>query len=141
MNPVSRVRAKNTSKKDLEVIDFNRCAPEEDECRYIIKKVIEQAVRDFTALEHAETATEQYDFQTAVCFLFEDEYRVNWGGEEMSLQDLLDWVDLEASWVRKKAIETKARKLKKLSLKEKERQKNDKRKNSVPSGKHGVQRR
>jgi len=115
---VPKACAKNTEKQEDEVLDFYRSLPEVDECRFLIKKVVEQAVRDYSALEHSTSASEQFDYQTAVGFLFDDSYRVNWGGQEMSLQDLLDWVDLEAEWVRKKAKQAKERRIKKALLKQ-----------------------
>ena len=131
-----RTRAKNSA-KDEQVVDFYRSLPEVDECRFLIKKILEQAVRDFIAFRNAKTASEQYTFITAACFLFDDEYRVDWGGEEMSLQDLLDWVDLEADWVRKKAILARDRKKKRFSLK---KVIEDEQEDMLHSGTHGVRR-
>lgn len=111
-----RLRAKN-SVKDEEVGDFYRSLPEVDECRYLIQKIIEQAVRDFIALEKSTSATEHYSYETACGFLFDDNYRVNWGGEEKSFQDLLDFIDLDAAWVRKKTLESREKKLKRISFK------------------------
>lgn len=120
-----KTRAKNTAQQEEEILDFHRSIPEIDECRFLIKKVVEQAVRDYSSLEHSTSASEQFDYQTAVGFLFDDNYRVNWGGQEMSLQDLLDWVDLEAEWVRKKAKQAKERRLRKALLKKSEQGTND----------------
>lgn len=129
-----------TDSHQAETLDFHRSIPEIDECRFLIKKVIEQAVRDFAALEHAESSSDQQDFQTAYAFLFDDGYRISWGGEEMSLQDLLDWVDLDQEWVRKKALLARKRKQKKIQLrkeaKRKEQDEDDK--DSIPSGVDGV---
>jgi hypothetical protein len=129
-------------KRDEETIDFHRSTPELDECRFLIKKVIEQAVRDFAALENATSSSEQSDYQTACGFLFDDEYQIDWGGLEMSLQDLLDWVDLEAEWVRKKAILAKERRKQKVFLKQeaKRREHEQSREGSVSRRVNGVQR-
>lgn len=137
-----KARAKNTGKRDEETIDFHRSIPELDECRFLIKKVIEQAVRDFAALEDAVSSSEQSDYQTACGFLFDDDYHINWGGQEMSLQDLLDWVDLEAEWVRKKALLAKERRKQKALVKQeaKRREHEQKRKGGVSSRVDGVQR-
>ena len=98
-------------------LDFNRCAPEEDECRLIILKVVEQAVRDYIALEKSESLSDQQEYELVKEFLFDDEYIIDWGGANLSLQDLLDWVGLEVEWVREKAIKAKVRKLKRFSMK------------------------
>jgi hypothetical protein len=129
------MRAKNSSKDD--VGEFYRSMPEIDECRYLIKKVLEQAVRDFVAFKDKTSATEKYDYETAVCFLFDDTYRVDWGGREMSLQDLLDWVDIEVEWVRKKALETRKRKQKRFSIK---KAVEDEEEDMLHSGTNGVRR-
>jgi len=130
--------AKNTVKDTNDSVDFCRSLPEIDECRFLIKKVIEQAVRDFAALEEAKSSSEQADYQTAYGFLFDDDYRINWGGEEMSLQDLLDWVDLEADWVRKKAVTAKHRRQQKVLLRQEAKENDDEYQDSLSSGINGV---
>ena len=138
---MSKQRAKNT---DQESLDFHRSIPEIDECRFLVKKVIEQAVRDFAALENAESSGDQLDYQTACGFLFDDDYRISWGGEEMSLQDLLDWVDLDAEWVRKKALLAKERRKEKVAkrqeIKDKENDTKQDGEDGVSSRVNGVQR-
>lgn len=138
-----RKSAKNTAKQSEEKVDLNRTIPEIDECRFLIKKVIEQAVRDFSALEHAVSTGEQADYQSACEFLFDEDYCLNWGGQEMSLQDLLDWVDLNAEWVRKKARLAKERRKQKVLLREEaKRRDNDDNdtEESILGGVDGVQR-
>lgn len=111
-------RTKFTSEEDQ--VEFHRSIPELDECRFLIKKVIEQAVRDYAALEHAETLSDQQDYESACGFLFDDDYRIEWGGQLMSLQDLLDWVDLDQGWVRRRARLAKENKLAKQEAKRRE---------------------
>ena len=127
---MSKACSKSTKQN---IADFYRSVPEIDECRYLIKKVLEQAVRDFIAFEHSKVASEIYDYQTAACFLFDDSYTISWGDGEMSLQDLLDWVDIEVEWVRKKVFEAKKRKQKRFSLKKTIRQRRKKENNDTNS--------
>ena len=81
--------------------------PHPDECRLIILKLIEQTIRDYLSLEHATTTSEKWYFNTAECFLFEDEYRIDWGGEDRSLRDFLDLLDIDIVWFREKVLKKK----------------------------------
>ncbi len=134
MNKVPR----SWSKKNDEVLEFDRTLPELDECHYLIQKMIEQAVRDFISLEKSTVLAEQFDYQTACGFLFDDSYRVQWGEEEKSLQDLLDCINLDIEWMRKKAIEAKEKKLKKIRLKQAQTRKKLNAKNRLSLRTNGV---
>jgi hypothetical protein len=76
--------------------------------------MIDQTIRDYIGLERSITPIEQWHHATATCFLFEDGYRINWGGEEKSLQDLLDILDLDMNWVRERIQKLKEKKQKEI---------------------------
>lgn len=84
--------------------------PHVDECRHLILKVLEQAVRDFIALEHSKAPIEQFHYETAKKFLFEDQYEIRWGKSYKTCTDLLDILNLEVEWFRNKVHKTKKRK-------------------------------
>ena len=77
-------------------------SPTEEESRLLLLKVIEQAIRDFVNLSNSSSPMDQISFQTAEGLLFDDEYRVNYGGGEMSLEDMLDILGLDIDWLRRK---------------------------------------
>lgn len=77
-------------------------APDMEESRFLILKVMEQAIRDYLALEEAQTTHEVFLWQTAAGFIFDDDYRLMWGDQELSPEDLLGMVDINISWLRQK---------------------------------------
>ena len=81
--------------------------PSLDECRFLILKIVEQAVRDFLSLEHASSSSEKEYYQTACEFIFNDRYRIDYGGEEKSLQDVLDLIDADIEWFRENVVKLK----------------------------------
>jgi hypothetical protein len=74
-----------------------------EECRYIILKVLDQAIRDYCSLHSSELPNEKFAFATANAFLFDDEYRIGWGEKEFSTEEFLMFVDLDLEWVREQA--------------------------------------
>ena len=73
-----------------------------DECKKIISKMIEQTVRDYVGLEKSPEPVNQRTWLEASCFLFEEEYRVDWGGDEKSLEDFLGILNIDIDWFREK---------------------------------------
>lgn len=71
-----------------------------DECRALICKMIEYAVRDYVSFMHSKLPKEQELFLFAEAFIYDDSYRVDWGGEEKSLQDFLEIIGTEVEWFR-----------------------------------------
>ena len=71
-----------------------------DECRALISKMIEYAVRDYMSFGKSQIPKEKELHMFAEAFLFDDSYRVDWGGNEKSLQDLLEIIDVEVEWFR-----------------------------------------
>jgi len=88
--------------------------PEIDECRLLILKMIEQTVRDYLNLENSPAPIERWYFEAAECFLFEEEYRVDWGGCEKSLKDFLDIIDIDIDWFRDNVHKLKNKKSKQI---------------------------
>ena len=91
--------------------------PELDECRILILKIVEQSVRDYVSLERSPAPIDQYYYQTAYLFIFQDEYRIHWGNTTKSLTDLLDLLDLDVDWFRMRVKELKIRKVKQFNIK------------------------
>jgi len=91
--------------------------PNIDECRYLILKIIEQAVRDYISLDGSDVLAEQALFATAEGFLFDDDYQIHWGDEEKTLCDLLDFLDIDIDWFRERVEIAKERKLKGFKIK------------------------
>lgn len=90
----------------------------EDECRYLLLKIVEQAVRDFINLEHSTAPIDQYFYETAVDFLFNDEYRIQWGELTIGLEHIMEYMGLELEWAREKALLAKERKLASFEMKQ-----------------------
>jgi len=74
--------------------------PNEEQCRILMLKVLEQAVRDFCSLARSELANEQQTWEEARAFLFENGYHFRWGDWELTLESFLDILDLDVRWVR-----------------------------------------
>ena len=74
--------------------------PNPEEVRFLIMKVIEQAVRDYCSLANAELPAEKALWETARGFIFDDSYTVDWGDKEYRLEDLLDILELDIVWFR-----------------------------------------
>ena len=76
--------------------------PNIEECKFLLLKVVEQAVRDILAYkgtddqELIDRAKEAYEF------IFDDEYYIAWGDEEFNLQIILDFLDIDLEWFRDK---------------------------------------
>jgi hypothetical protein len=62
--------------------------------------MIEQTVRDYLNLQYSSAPIERWYYEASECFLFEEEYRVDWGGCEKSLKDFLDILDIDIDWFR-----------------------------------------
>lgn len=79
--------------------------PDPEECRIIILKIIEQASRDYLSLHKGKTAALQYTWQTARDFIFKDKYLINWGGRVTTSAELMELVDIDINWLRRKMRE------------------------------------
>lgn len=92
---------------------MNNGKPYVDECRILLLKIIEQAVRDFLCLDTALSQTDQYDYETACQFLFDDNYYINFGGQDRSLSEIVDILDIDLIWLRRKIVQKKDQKVRK----------------------------
>ena len=90
--------------------------PTPDECKYLILKVIEQAVRDYLSLEKTNTPIEKLYYDTACEFLFDDEYIVEFGGANKTLRDFLEILDIELQWFRERVMRLKSARHKNISI-------------------------
>lgn len=75
--------------------------PTPERCRFLMLKVLEQAVREYCALRDSDIPSEQATWELARDFLFDNSYRFMWGDRELSLETFLDHLDLDIEWVRK----------------------------------------
>jgi len=81
--------------------------PQEDECKYLLMKIVEQAIRDYINLEKCIVPTEVQYYESSQDFLFDDECRIQYGDFLLSFTDILHTLGLEVDWFRKKVIELK----------------------------------
>lgn len=92
---------------DYKGIEFylSSYTPDPEECRIIILKIIEQASRDYLALRNGKTAALQYTWETARDFIFKDKYLMYWGGKVTTSAELMELVDIDINWLRRKMRE------------------------------------
>ena len=74
--------------------------PEPEQCRFLMLKVLEQAVRDYCSFVDSDIPSEQTSWGLARDFLFDNDYRFMWGDREVSTEEFLDLIDLDVHWVR-----------------------------------------
>ena len=74
--------------------------PNEEECCYLLMKMIEQTVRDYCSLHSSTLQQEKDTWESARGFIFDDEYRVAWGETALSLESVLDILDIDIHWFR-----------------------------------------
>ena len=90
---------------------FVRTLPHIDECRILILKIIDQAIRDYLNLEHSNSPSERRYYEEACEFLFDADYYIDYGGVDKNLQDLLDILDIDIEWMRERVVKLKDRKI------------------------------
>ena len=74
--------------------------PEPEQCRFLMLKVLEQAVRDYCALVDSVVPNERVLWETARDFIFDDEYKIAWGDWNLNIVEFLEILDIDASWFR-----------------------------------------
>lgn len=84
--------------------------PQLDECKYLLLKVVEQSIRDYSNLEHAITPIEKQHFESARDFIFDDSYQIYLGEYEVNMEDILGIMNLDIEWFRDRVHELKASK-------------------------------
>jgi len=92
---------------------------EEDDCYFIIFKIIEQAVHDFILLDKSANFKDRDDYYTACEFLFNNEYTIMYGDEEKKLEELLELIDIDINWFKNKIIKLKENRVNNLQEKRK----------------------
>jgi hypothetical protein len=76
--------------------------PNEEECRFILLKVVEQAVRDYTGLFRFKDMKSLENWNSAKEFLFDNDYCIDWGEEIIGLIEILEELDIDIKWFRMK---------------------------------------
>jgi hypothetical protein len=76
-----------------------------DETRMLMLKIIEQAIRDYVNLRKSTVPIEVQYWESARDFLFDPEYRIDWGEFELDIEDILDYLSLDYDWFKRKLIE------------------------------------
>lgn len=75
--------------------------PDEEQCRILMLKVLEQAVRDYCSLSDSHSSLDKETFEQARAFLFDDDYHFMWGDWELTLESFLDILNLDVEWIRR----------------------------------------
>lgn len=76
--------------------------PNIEEYRFLILKVVEQAVRDYLLLSNSVLPSDIYLWKTAESFIYDSEHTIMWGDLEMTLEDLLNVIDINVDWFRER---------------------------------------
>lgn len=77
--------------------------PNEEESRFILLKVVEQAVRDYVNLiKFLHDEDIKLVWEEAKDFLFDDDYSIDWGEKELYLLDILNILEIDIEWFRNK---------------------------------------
>lgn len=74
--------------------------PNIQECRFLLTKVIEQAINDYCNLEGSDIPNAEQLWFDARDFLFDEDYWICWGDLELNLEDICDILDLDVEWIR-----------------------------------------
>ena len=94
---------------------------QEDDCRFLLLKMVEQAVRDYLVLSSSIAPIERYHFTSAEAFIFDEDYLIKYGEYELALHDILGILNIEADWFRNRVLKLKDMKVKDITLKLKSR--------------------
>ena len=65
-------------------------------------KFIEQAVRDYCALEYSLIPHAMDHWESARAFLFDDDYYIQWGDIYINLDRMCECIRIDIDWVRLK---------------------------------------
>ena len=84
---------------------LSKYTPNIEESKFLLLKVIEQAIRDYCSIRYMNVPNKDFLWETAYLFLFDDEYVIEWGELNMTLSDIADVLDVDLEWVREKAVE------------------------------------
>ena len=81
-------------------IYLSEYTPDRDDCRILLYKIIEQAVRDYVNLYRFIDNKSIENWESAVSFLFEEEYYIDWGDYPINLKEILAELDIDLEWFR-----------------------------------------
>ena len=73
----------------------------EEDSRLLMAKVVEQAIKDYCSLYPHKTEQDEYDWKLAKAFIFNDQYTIQWGDWEVDVEEFLDLINMDISWIRK----------------------------------------
>ncbi len=76
--------------------------PNTEECRFLLIKIVEQSVRDYTSLADSEEPELIDICKEARDFIFDDDYYIAWGDLELNLPMILEILDIDVGWFRDK---------------------------------------
>lgn len=76
--------------------------PNIQECKFLFLKMIDQAIRDIIIFDKSSAEEEKIIAQEARDFLFDEEYTIKWGDLYLSLENILDILDIEVEYFRQK---------------------------------------
>jgi len=79
--------------------------PDDEQCKLIMLKVLEQAVRDFCSTPS--TIPEKTSWEIAKSFIFNDDHYIDWGEEVINLQEMMAILDIEIDWIRRQTMKRK----------------------------------
>lgn len=70
-----------------------------DQSRFLLLKIVEQAVRDYTT-EGIDTSADKEIWESARDLIYNDEYYFDWGDWVINLEEALDLLNIDISWFR-----------------------------------------
>jgi hypothetical protein len=94
----------NHIKYYLEEIELNI-----QESKFLLYKVLEQAVRDYTSINIRDYNNGQLIWDDARAFIFDEDYTIDWGDLVLSLDDICSLLEVDIDWFRDKAKERYSR--------------------------------
>lgn len=78
--------------------------PDKEQYRYLMLKVLEQAVRDYIALIDSTVPNERLLWEEARDFIFKEDYAIMWGDMELTTTAFLDILDIDIKWAREQTM-------------------------------------
>ena len=86
---------------------MNIYIPTDEESRFLLLKIVEQAVRDYLSLGASSAPIDREYYETACELLFSNEYTLDYGGKDLTLKDILEVLDIEIDWFRERVLKLK----------------------------------
>lgn len=89
----------------MEIIDTEPYVVHEDETKILFLKIIEQSIRDYFNLSKSCVPIEVQYFESASGFLFDEDYYIPWGDYEITLENILEYLQVDPGWFKTKLID------------------------------------